>query len=124
MIFSLAAGYGLLCLDLEMKKDAFLPKAEPSVCYRQGKLSAESQNQKMFIGMVDVALGFGFSIISLLVHSEQLCRSRLRKSEQVHGARVQAAEWELLDWCASGQVKRAGNMCLAAMYRNAILSRN
>lgn len=64
----------------------------------------------MFIGMVDVALAFGFSIISLLVYSEQLCCSRLCKSVQVHGARVQAAEWELLDWCTSGQAKQAGNV--------------
>lgn len=74
--------------------------------------------------MVDVALGFGFSIMSLLVYSEQLCWSCLRKSVQVHAARVQAAEWELLDWCASGQVKQTGNTCLTATYRNAILSRN
>ena len=78
----------------------------------------------MFIGMVDVALGFGFSVISLLVYSEQLCWSHLCKSVQVHGARVQAAKWELLDWCASGQAKQAGNTCLTAMYRNAILSGN
>jgi len=78
----------------------------------------------MFIAMVDVALGFGFSIISLLVYAKQLCWSHLCESVQVHGAGVQAAEWELLDWCASGQAKQVGNVCLTAVYRKVNLSGN
>lgn len=107
-----------------MKEGAFHRNAKPSVHYHVGKPFEESQHQKMFIGMVVVALGFRFSIISLLVYSEQLCLSHLHKSVQVQGVRVQAAEWELLDWCASGWAKQAGNTCLTAMYRNVILTGN
>lgn len=118
MVFSSAPGYCPLYLDLEIKEGSVLPHTKPSICYHQGKLFAKSQNHKMFLGTVDVALGFGFSIISVLVYSEQLWWSHLHKSVQVHGARVQIAEWQLLDWCAPGQVEQAGDTCFSATYRN------
>lgn len=84
----------------------------------------EVKIKQIFIGVVDIALGFEFSLISLLVYSEQFCWGHLRKSVQVHGAGVSVAEWELLGWCTSGQAKQEGSVCLTAIYRNANLSGN